>query len=183
MITVLIFSFYLLLARDKLDDQLGYFFGNDKKREVAALIDLLEKRLGGWARGQLALMILVWISTYIGLLLLGIPFALPLSILAGLLEIIPYLGPLIAAIPAVIIGLSLSPIIGLATAALYFLIQQFENYIFVPKVMEKSVGVNPIVTLIALSIGLRLAGIVGIVISVPIVIAIQVLSKKYFVTS
>jgi predicted PurR-regulated permease PerM len=85
----------------------------------------------------------------------------------------------LAGVPAVIIGLSISPLMGLAVLALYFLVQQLENYLFVPKVMEKSVGVNPIITLLALAIGFRLAGVIGIVISVPIVITVQVLSQKY----
>ena len=178
---VLIFAFYLLLVREKLDDHLGFFFGEEKKHKAGKLIDLLETRLGGWARGELILMALVGVSTYVGLSLLGIPFALPLALLAGLFEIIPYLGPIIAAVPAVLIGLSISPLMALATAALAFLIQQLENYIFVPKVMEKSVGVSPIITLIALAIGLRLAGIIGVVISVPVVITLQVLGRQYLV--
>ena len=169
------------MVREKLDDHLGFFFGEEKKHKAGKLIDLLETRLGGWARGELILMALVGVSTYVGLALLGIPFALPLALLAGLFEIIPYLGPIIAAVPAVLIGLSISPLMALATAALAFLIQQLENYIFVPKVMEKSVGVSPIITLIALAIGLRLAGIIGVVISVPVVITLQVLGRQYLV--
>jgi len=176
---VLIFAFYLLLVREKLDDQLAFLFGEEKKHRVGRFIDILENRLGGWARGELLLMLLIGSTTYLGLTLLGIPFALPLALLAGLFEIIPYLGPIIAAIPAVLIGLSISPLMGLATAALAFLIQQIENYLFVPKVMEKSVGVSPIITLIALAVGFRLAGIVGVVISVPAVIALQVVSNQY----
>ena len=179
---VLFFAFYLLLARDRLDDQLGFIFGEKRKKEIGMLVDKLETRFGGWARGQISLMILIGIATYLGLTLLGIPFALPLALLAGILEIIPYMGPIISAVPAVIIGLAISPLVGLATAALYFLIQQIENYVLVPKVMEKSVGVNPIVTLLALSIGFRVAGIVGAVISVPIVITLQILSRQYLLT-
>lgn len=178
-VSVLIFAFYLLLVREKLNDQLGFFFGEDKKNEIGRVIDLLEIKLGGWARGELSLMVLVGTLNYIGLFLLGIPFALPLAILAGLLEIVPYLGPIMAAIPSVIIGLSISPIMGLAVAALAFLVQQLENYVFVPKVMEKSVGVSPLIVLLALAIGLRLAGIVGVIISVPAVITLQVLIGQY----
>jgi predicted PurR-regulated permease PerM len=180
-VTVLIFTFYLLLSRDRIESQFEYLFGKKKGGEIGRFINLIEKKFGGWARGQLALMFLIWSTTYIGLYLLGIPFALPLSILAGLLEIIPIIGPLISAIPAVIIGFGISPIVGMATAALYFLIQQLENYIFVPKVMQKSVGVNPMTTLLALAIGFRLAGIVGILVSIPAVITIQILGKEYFI--
>jgi predicted PurR-regulated permease PerM len=182
-ITVLLFAFYMLLSRDKLDDQLSYLFGDKKEKRIGALIDRLEEQLGGWARGQLTLMFLVGISTYVGLKLLGIPFALPLSILAGILEVVPYIGPIISAVPAVMIGFGISPIIGLATTALAFLIQQIENYAFVPKVMEKSVGVNPIITLLSLTIGFKVAGVVGVIISVPLVITIRVLVKEYMLAS
>lgn len=178
-ITVLIFAFYLLLVRDKIDDQLGFLIGEDKKKKVGDTIDLLENRLGGWARGELVLMAVIGIASFLGLTILGIPYALPLAILAGLLEIVPYFGPIISAIPAIIIGLSISPLMGLATIALAFLIHQSENYLFTPKIMEKSIGVNPIITLLALSIGFRLAGIVGAVISVPVVLTIHILASEY----
>ncbi|MCJ7805408.1 AI-2E family transporter [Patescibacteria group bacterium] len=178
-ITVLIFAFYLLLVRDKIDDQLVFLFGENKKEKVGKTIDMLESRLGGWARAELALMLVIGVASFLGLTILGIPYALPLAILAGLLEIVPYFGPIISAIPAVIIGLSISPLMGLATVALALLIHQSENYLFTPKIMEKSVGVNPIITLLALSIGFRLAGMAGAVISVPVVLTIHVLASQY----
>ncbi len=180
-VTVLVFAFYMLLAHEKLEDQLGFFFGEEKKRELGRIFDNLEMRLGGWARGELTLMFAVGLGTYIGLLLIGIPFALPLAMLAGIFEIVPFLGPIVSAIPAVIIGFGISPITGLAVAAMAFLVQQLENHILVPKIMEKSVGVSPIVTLVALAIGARLAGIVGVIISVPTVITLQVLAKTYLI--
>src|SRR3989344_2105042 len=157
-VAVLVFTFYLLSDREKVSNQLGLFVGENKNKEITRLINILEGRLGGWARGQLGLMLVIAFANYIGLSLLGIPYALPLSILAGLLEIIPYIGPIIAAIPAVVIGFGTSPILGMAVAAMAFLIQQLENYVFVPKIMQKSAGVNPIITLLALAIGFRLAG-------------------------
>jgi predicted PurR-regulated permease PerM len=160
-LSVLIFAFYLLLARDKLDDQLLHIFGEKNKTKFGKTLDLLEKKLGGWARGELALMFLVGSLNFIGLTLLRIPFALPLSLLAGSLEIIPSIGPVVAAIPAIVIGFGISPYMGFAVVALAFLIQQVENYVFVPKVMEKSVGVSPVITLLALAIGFKLVGVIG----------------------
>lgn len=178
--TVLAFTFYLLLLRGKLDEQLGFFFGEEQKEKFSKIIDALEKRLGGWARGELTLMILVGVLNFIALTLLKVPFALPLAILSGILEIVPYLGPILGAIPGVMIGFGISPLTGAGVAAAAFLIQQLENYIFVPKIMEKSVGVSPIITILALLIGGKIAGIVGIIISVPVVITIHVLIKEYF---
>lgn len=178
-ILVLIFAFYLLMARSKQDEQFEMFFGKERSKKIAKIIDILEIKLGGWARGQLMLMFLVGLITYIGLRLLGIPYALPLAILAGLLEIVPYFGPIMAAFPAVIIGFSISPLIGVATTALAFLIQQLENYLIVPKIMEKSVGVSPVVILLALMIGFKITGPMGALISVPVFITLQVFVKEY----
>lgn len=178
-VTIFVFAFYLLAARDKLDDQLGLVFGEEKEKNIAQFIDELESRLGGWARAQLSLMFVVGLFTYVGLFVLGLPFSLPLSILAGLLEIVPYAGPIISAVPAVIIGFGISPVIGFATAALYFLVQQLENYVFVPKIMQKSAGVSPLITLISLAVGFKLAGVPGLLISVPVFITIHTAVKHF----
>jgi predicted PurR-regulated permease PerM len=180
-LTVLVFAFYMLISRNRLEDQLGTFFGEEKKKELGNLIDTLEKKLGGWARGELILMLSIGVATYIGLRIIGIPYALPLAILGGIFEIIPFLGPILAAIPSILIGFGISPITGVGVTALTFLIHQLEGYVLVPKVMEKSVGVSPLVTLISLAVGARLAGVVGAIISVPVVITLQVLAKKYLV--
>lgn len=173
--TVAVFSFYLLLVRDKLEIGLEFLFGKDKTRKISFLINTLEVKLGGWARGQFGLMLSIGILTYIGFSVLGLPYTLPLAMIAGTLEIIPYIGPVIAAIPAIILGFSISPFVGFASIGLAILVQQLENYVLVPKIMEKSTGVSPIVTLLALAIGYRIAGIVGMIISIPFVIVIQTL--------
>ena len=178
-VAVLVFAFYLLSERGGLDKQMGIFLDESKHKELGRILDLLEGKLGSWAIGQMSLMFVVGLFSYVGLSLLGIPFSLPLAILAGLLEIIPYLGPIVAAIPAVIIGFGISPFLGFAAIALAFLVQQLENYVFVPKIMQKSTGVNPIVTLLALSIGFKLAGIVGLLISIPVFITLTILGNEY----
>ena len=103
-----------------------------------------------------------------------------LALLAGIFEIVPYLGPIVASIPAIILGFSISPFVGGAAIGLAILIQQLENYVFVPKVMEKSTGMSPIIILLALAVGAKLAGITGMVISIPIVIIIQTLLQLRF---
>ncbi len=178
-ITVLIFAFYMLVSRTSLDDQIAMVVGQSKKTRINDILNKLEYRLGSWARGQLILMLSVGVSTYIGLRLLGVPFVLPLSILAGLLEIVPFIGPIIAAVPAVIIGFGISPVIGVATTALAFLIQQIENYVFVPNIMQRSVGLSSLIVLVSLAIGFRLAGVVGAIVSIPAVLSLQVLAKEF----
>lgn len=179
-LSVAIFAFYLLLQRDKFDQNLEKLVGKDRSKSVSLFVNKLEVNLGGWARGQFILMLLVGVLSYLGFLLLGIPYALPLAMLAGILEIVPYVGPIIAAVPVVILAFSISPFLGLAAIGLTVLIQQLENYVIVPKVMEKNAGVSPVVTLLALAVGFELAGIVGMIISVPLVVILQTfISHKY----
>jgi predicted PurR-regulated permease PerM len=178
-LTVFFFALYFLLARNKLDEQLTSVLTKAHAEKVDAILHRLEKELGGWARGQIILMFVVGFATYVGLLILGIPYALPLALLAGVLEIIPNIGPFLAAIPAVLVGLGISPFTALAVAALGFLIQQVENYVFVPKIMERAASVSPVVTLLALVIGFRIAGVVGAVLSVPVVITSRVLLREF----
>lgn len=177
-LTVAIFSFYLLLVRDKLDSNLEFLLGKEKSKNISNLINILEIKLGGWVRGQLSLMLLIGVLSYVGFLILGIPYALPLAILAGIFEIIPYIGPIIAAIPAIILGFSTSPFLGFATIGLAILIQQIENYLLVPKIMEKSTGVSPIIILVSLAVGYRLAGVSGMIVSIPVVIIIQTIIQE-----
>ncbi len=183
-LAILTFAFYFLLTRDRLD-KLDDVVGEKRALEIKSLIDELELKLGGWARGQLLLMTTVGLFTYLGLSILGEPFnrfAVPLAIIAGILEVVPYIGPWIAAFPLVIIGLGASPLMGLVGAALAFLIQQIEAYILVPKIMEKSVGISPVGILLALAIGLKVAGIGGILISVPVLITLQIVIRRYLIT-
>ncbi|MBI4033204.1 MAG: AI-2E family transporter [Candidatus Blackburnbacteria bacterium] len=178
--TVLIITFYLLLERQRLDKYLMVLLGEGGQEKAKRFIDQLEARLGGWVRGEMALMLIIGVITYLGLLLLGVPFAVPLAILAGIFEIVPGIGPVLSAIPAVLVALSVSPVIGLATVALYFLVQQLENGLIAPKVLQKTTGVNPLVTMVALAIGLKLGGALGAILAVPLVIVFHVASSYTF---
>ena len=177
---VLILSFYLLLERGNIDSRLVALFGQESGR-AKAFLDKLEEQLGGWVRGELILMVIIGVATYIGLRLLNIYFALPLALLAGILEIVPGVGPWVAGIPAVIIGFTISPFMGLVVFALYFIIQQIENMFIVPTVMARSVGLSPIVTLLALGVGLELGGILGAVLAVPAVLIGRVTINEFVI--
>lgn len=178
-VMIMMLAFYLLLSRKLFQKQAETFFDKPTSLEIERVLKLLETKLGGWMLGQTSLMLLIGLLTYVGLTILGVPFALPLALLAGMLEIVPYLGPILAAIPLIIIGFSVDLWTGIATIALAIVIQQLENYVFVPKVMEKSTGVNPIIILIALAIGGTLAGVIGVIMAVPVVITLQILAKEY----
>jgi predicted PurR-regulated permease PerM len=162
-------SYYLVLERPLLHRYFIRFFENhDAEEKAEELVLAVERQVGGWVRGELLLMAIIGATTYLGLILLGVPFALPLAVMAGILELVPNLGPTIAAIPAILIGLTVSPIIGLGTLILSIVIQQLENNLIVPKVMQSATGTNPLITMLVLLIGFTLGGIMGAILSMPL---------------
>ena len=182
LLTILVFAFYFLIERKHLESHISTFFGEDTGTAVMTVIYSIEDRLGAWVRSQLLLMLIIGVSTYVGLLLLGVEFALPLALIAGLLEIVPIIGPIISAVPAIIVALSTatSPVFVVPVIVMYFLIQQLENNVFVPTIMRHAVGLSPIITLIALMVGSRLGGITGAILAVPLVVTIQVIIISFW---
>ncbi len=170
---VLVISFYLLLERKHADAIVAGFVGEEKAKTFIDVVERIEGKLGSWMMGQLFLMFVIGLFSYIGLLLLGIKFALPLAIIAGLFEIVPNIGPIISAIPAMLIAFSISPIMALSVVILYIVIHQLENNLIVPLVMKKSVGLSPIITIFSLLVGGKLAGIAGAVLAIPVLLIVQ----------
>lgn len=175
-----IITFYLLLERKNMDKHLTVLFGEDKEKKIERIIDQIENRLGGWVRGELLLMAIIGVLNYIGFRIIGINFALPLAILAFLFEIIPNVGPTLAAFPAILIGLTISPYHALAVAGWCFFVQQLENSIFVPRVMKKAAGVNPLISILALSVGFKLAGIGGAILAIPTFIVLEIITREIY---
>ncbi|PIU03972.1 hypothetical protein COT44_00395 [Candidatus Shapirobacteria bacterium CG08_land_8_20_14_0_20_39_18] len=177
---LIIITFYLLVERKNLNKYLLILFGEGQEKKAEEFVDKVEKRLGDWVRGEFILMSTIGLMTFIGLTLLGVEVALPLAILSGLLEIVPNIGPIISAVPAMLVGLTVSPVMTLAIAALYLLVQQSENSFITPKVMQKTVGVNPLITILALTIGGKIGGIMGAVLAIPFLLVVQVISVELF---
>jgi len=177
--TVLVFTFYFLLERRHINKIISDTFGETIAVRAIRVLQAIEIRLGAWVRGELILMVSIGLFVYIGLTILRVDFALPIAIVSGLLEIIPNIGPIISAIPAVLIGLSMSPVVALSVVVLYIIVHQVEGNIVVPIVMKQSVGLSPLVSILALMIGGRLAGITGAVLAVPVLLVCQVLIKYF----
>lgn len=135
---------------------------------LAGLLNRVEDQIGVWLRAQLILMGIIAVMTYVFLMIVGMPYALVLAIFAGFTEFIPYLGPLLGAVPAVFLAYSISPIMAITVAAAYYLIQLLENNVIVPKVMEKALGLSPIISIMVFLIGARLAGIAGALLAIPL---------------
>lgn len=176
LISVAVLTFYLLLERENLDKLIAQFFIGKEER-IKRTTKRIEEKLGAWMRGQISLTLIIGTTSYIGLSLLGVPYALPLAILAGVLEIVPVIGPIISAIPAVMIAFLISPLTAGLVALMYFIIQQLENHLIVPQVMKKAVGLNPLIVIIAVAIGGRLLGISGALLAVPITVVAQIITE------
>ncbi|MBI4974075.1 AI-2E family transporter [Candidatus Roizmanbacteria bacterium] len=174
-VTTLFFSFYLTLEEDFIKNALGYFLSERDALRAAILLEKTEKRLGRWLLGEFTLMVVIGCMTYLGLTILGFRYALPLSIIAGLLEAVPNIGPIFSTVPAFIVGVTQAPLLGLVAIVLYFVVQQLENHLIVPYVMKKAVGLSPIVTLIALIIGGQLFGVLGMILAIPFALFLETL--------
>lgn len=174
-ITLLIMSVFLALEQPDLHKKVSWF-SKDKKhlKQAEQFLKDLESHLGGWVRGEVILMASIALMTYFGLTLLNIPFALPLAILAGILESLPGLGPFLSAVPAVAIAyLYFGTNTALAMVALYTVIQQLENNFLVPRIMRVNAHVNPLVSIVAILTGLKLAGIGGALLAIPAYITLR----------
>lgn len=179
-LTLFVFTFYLLLEWKKVIKLISSPFSGRQEKLISNIISKVENGLGHWVRGQLSLSIIVGLLTFIGLTLLGVPFALPLALVAGILEIVPIIGPIVSAIPAVLVALTVSPVLALAVIALFFIVQQLENHLIVPFVMSKVVGLQPPVVIISLLIGAKLAGIGGAFLAVPVVVVGKIILQEIF---
>ena len=171
-------TYYFLMERKNLGKYLVVLFSGDGQERANQFILRIEKRLGRWVRAQIFLMILIGVVSYVGLRLLGIDYALPLAVFAGLLEIVPNIGPTVASIPAIISGLTISPLYGAAVAALYLLIQQLENSLIVPKVMAKGLDINPLVVIVSLIVGLKLGGVLGMFMALPVFLVLREIASE-----
>jgi predicted PurR-regulated permease PerM len=178
MIVVLVLTFYLLMEKDRLGTGSFKYIPLEQKDLVIKIFNRITDKLSNWLKGQIVLSLLIGFLTYITLLILQIPFALPLALFAGLMEFVPFIGPFISFIPAGVIALSISPMMVFWTALAYFIIQQLENHVVVPQVMKKALGISPVVIIISVLIGTKLLGIVGILVAAPVVASIWVVLEE-----
>lgn len=173
-ILIIVLSFYLLVQEDGVANFLRLITPIKHEKYIVDLWKRSQRKIGQWMQGQLLLGIIIAVLLYLGLMILGIKNALLLSVLAGCLEIIPVFGPILSAIPAILMafvggGFSASILV----VGLYVIVQQFENHLIYPLVVKKVIGVSPILVILAIVIGFKLAGFLGIVLSVPMVSALM----------
>lgn len=177
-ITVFVISFYLLLYHESFEKGIARLFHYDSRGDVLKTIENVNSKLGAWVRGEFILCFIIGLLSWIGLTILGMPYALPLALLAGLLEVVPTLGPILSAIPAAIIGFTISPTYGIAVILLYMLIQGLENQLLVPKIMQHAIGLNPVFVILGVMIGTSLMGLAGAFLAIPFISFLIVIFKS-----
>lgn len=167
-ILIAVLSFYLAVQEDGVEKFLRVITPDPDESYVINLWRRTRTKIGLWMQGQIVLAIMVGLLVYLGLMILGVQNALLFAALAALLETIPLFGPIIAAIPAVVASYaSNGASAAIVVAVLYLIIHQFENHLIYPLVVKKIVGVPPILVILSLIIGFKLAGFLGIILSVP----------------
>jgi predicted PurR-regulated permease PerM len=136
--------------------------------------------LSAYIRGQLLLVLFVGGLATVALILIGVPFPLVLGLIAGIFEVLPYIGPILGAIPAVVVALLSDPISALWVAGAFFVIQQVENLVLVPRISGESVKLHPALVMVSLVIGNELAGLLGMLIAVPVTAVVRDVFKYLY---
>ncbi len=177
-VLIIVFSFYFSVQDTGVDDFLRIITPTKHQNYVLGLWKRSQQKIGKWMQGQLVLALIVGILLYLGLVILGVPHALLLAVLAAIFELIPVFGQFLAAIPAVAVGFVDGGITAaLLITGLYLVVQQFEAHLIYPVVVQKVVGVPPLLVILALIVGYKLVGFLGVLLSVPIAGAIQELVR------
>ncbi|HYK96052.1 MAG TPA: AI-2E family transporter [Candidatus Dormibacteraeota bacterium] len=177
-VTLLFLVFFWLTERPRLQRYALAFLPPARRAGTRDAWNEVETKLGSWARGELVLMAAIGAATAVAYSLIGLPAPLLLALIAALAEIIPIVGPFIGAVPAVLIATTVSPETALITMGVYLLLQIIEGNVLVPIVMRNSVGLSPFLVLLSLLIGSAAGGVLGAVVSVPIVAGITVILRR-----
>lgn len=173
-IMIIVLSFYLAVQEGGVEKFLRIITPLKNEAYVIDLWKRSQKKIGYWIQGQLLLGVLVGVLVYLGLMILGIENALLLAVFAGFFEIIPLFGPVIAAIPAILSGFIAGGLpTSLLVLGLFIIIQQFENHLIYPLVVKKIIGISPILVILSLIVGAKLAGFLGILLSTPVTSALM----------
>lgn len=165
---VLVLTYFMTVDEEEIDGFILRISPNKYGAYITSKINSIKQKVGDWLRGQIILMVVVGAFTYIGLLLLGTDYAFTLALVAGVTELIPVIGPWIGLLAAIPVAINQGGSMLLWVTILYFIIQRLENNLFVPVIMKKATGLSSIVVILAMLIGNKFLGFVGIIISIPL---------------
>lgn len=182
-VLVLLLAFYWLYYRAMAIQSVALLIPMNVRGEVVTIWERIEAKIGAFVRGLAVLMVSIGILSFIGYTVIGLPYALTIALIAALLEAVPYVGALISLAVAVLVGLSISPEKAILALVVANVVQLLEGSIVVPRAMDRTVGVNPVVTLLALAVFAELFGLLGALLAVPLAAAVQVLLDHYVLSA
>lgn len=177
-LTILILTFYLLLEADSLRNTFLRLFPKSRRAQIAKASAEATHKVSAWLNGQLLLAATIGTTAAIGLWILGVPYFYVLALIAGVGEMIPVVGPIIAAVPGIAVALTISYQKALMVALFYLLQQQLENHVLVPKIMSRQVGVSAVTVIVSLLIGGNLLGVLGAILAIPTAAILQVIYQE-----
>lgn len=173
-------SFYMLVKKNGVQGFLKNIIPKKNQAYIFDLVVRIQNQMGRWLLGQFGLVLAIFCLDYVALYSLNVPYTLVLASFGGIMEIIPYVGPILAVIPAALVALTISPLTALLVIIFYIVIQQIENHIIVPLIMKKAVGLDPVIIIISLLIGATLLGFLGILAAVPFAAALNIFLGDFF---
>lgn len=177
--TIVVLPYYLLVEADYLQDGFLRLFPMERRERLERVTGDVTLKVGAWLGSQLLLCLIIGALASLSMWLIGVPFFYVLGLIAGLGELVPVIGPIVAAVPAVITGWSVSTETAVIVAV-YFVAQQvLENYVLIPRIMQKRVGVSAVTVIVALLVGTELLGIIGALLAVPTAAIVQVILHEY----
>lgn len=178
-VSIIVVTIYWLGSYEKIQKTLLSYVPARSRQRLSDIWARIEKKLASWIIAQVLLGIVVGLMVWIGALIIGLPFAGILGLISGVLEIIPTLGPIAAAIPGVLLGLSISWETALAALILYIAIQQIENHLLAPVLLGRTVHLSPIIVIFSLLVGATLDGIMGALLAVPVALVVSAFVDSY----
>ncbi|HXW06586.1 MAG TPA: AI-2E family transporter [Vicinamibacterales bacterium] len=181
-VTILIVTFYLLVEADELRRALLRLFPADRRARASVASGHITEKVSAWLGGQLLLASIIGVTSWIALWVMGVPFYYVLALIAGIGELIPVVGPILAAIPAIAVAATVSWKTALLVLVFFIVQQQVENHLLVPKIMSRQVGVSAVTVIVALLLGGNLLGIVGAILAVPTAAIVQVVFNELTAT-
>jgi predicted PurR-regulated permease PerM len=182
-LAVILSTIFWVLDRERTVRSLLLFLPSRKRQQTRELFESIETRVGAYLRSQALLCFLIGTLAFIAYLALGLPNAFALALLAGVFEAVPIFGPILGAIPAILVAFSIEPMLAVWVLLATGIIQGLENYVFVPRLMGAAVGVNPIITLLSLATMTSLLGLPGGLIAIPLAAVIQLLWDRFVITT
>ena len=180
LVTILLLTFYLLVESQSIFSFFVRLFPRQRRQQVSDVSALVTNKVSAWLGGQLLLGFIIGATTAIGLGLMGVPYFFVLALIAGVGEMIPMVGPLLSAIPAIAVAFTVSPGLALGVAIFFLVQQQLEHAVLVPKLMGETVGLSAVTVILSLIIGGELLGLAGALLAVPTAAIIQVLFEELY---